>query len=231
MNNIRINAMDWNKYADAVGDVNLIHRFDGSAQKYGLRGKIAPGMYIASFVQGNEPISSVKSIKFSGSVYDGDELIVAESSKLGRGHDYVFVCGDDVVCEVRGVKFGSRSGSGKPLDNILHTYNTEISQNRINLYLESMESEDREKCLINIPGMFLASLSAPALLEYGSVNGFTGVHATQSFISYEPYKSGLVSFLIGDRKDKGPLSFFDMNAIQDDKIIASLRSAVIGREI
>jgi len=224
MDSIKVRAMDWGKYADAVGDSNPIHRFDVAAQKYGLREKIAPGMYLASFIQGDELISSVKSIKFSGNVFDGDELDVSEVSKIGRGKDYIFRRGDDVVCEVRGVKFGARAGSGKPLEDVVYTYKTEISQNRINLYLESMNY----KGLIAVPGMFLASLSAPALLEYGAVNGFNGVHASQSFTSHEAYRPGLVKFLIGDKRDKGPLSFFEMRAVQDDKIIASLRVAAMG---
>jgi len=223
MESIKIDAMSWGKYADAVGDGNLIHRLDNEAQKYGLREKIAPGMYIASFIQGDEPISSVKSIKFSGSVYDGDELDIYETSKIGRGKDYVFKRGEDIVCEVRGVKTGVRSGVGKPLTDVLHTYQVEISQNRINLYLESINNEG----LIAVPGMFLASLSAPALLEYGAVNGFIGVHASQSFTSHKAYGPGLIDIMMGDRKDKGPLSFFEMRAVQNGEIAASLRAGTM----
>jgi len=224
MSSIKVHAMAWKKYADAVGDSNSIHRFDVAAQRYGLREKIAPGMYIASFIQGDELISSIKSMKFSGNVFDEDKLDISEVSKIGRGKDYIFRKREDVVCEVRGVKFGARVGSGKPLENVVHTYETEISQNRINLYLESMNY----KGLIAVPGMFLASLSAPALLEYGAVNNFEGVHASQSFTSHEAYKPGLVKFLIGGRRDKGPLSFFEIRAVQDDKIVASLRTGVKG---
>jgi len=223
MGSIKIDVMSWKKYADAVGDGNPIHRFDSAAKKYNLPRKIAPGMYIASFIQGDELISSVKSIKFSGNVFGGDELDISETLKIGRGKDYVFRRGDEVVCEVRGVKFGAPSGAGKPLEDVLYTYETEISQNRINLYLESMNHEG----LISVPGMFLASLSAPALLEYGAESGFTGVHASQSFTSHEAYKPGLVKILIGDRRDKGPLSFFEMRAVRDDKIIASMKAGTI----
>ncbi len=227
MDSIKINAMNWKKYADAVGDSNPIHRFDRSAREYEMKEKISPGMYIASFIQGDEPISSIKSIKFSGNVFDGDELDISETSKIGRGKDYVFKRGGEVVCEVKGAKFGARSGTGKPLENVLHTYETEISQNRINLYLESMNHEG----LIAVPGMFLASLSAPALLEYGAENGFIGAHAFQSFISHSAYNPGLIKILIGDRRDKGPLSFFEMRGVQDDNIVASLRAGALSKPL
>jgi len=75
--------------------------------------------------------------------------------------------------------------------------------------------------------MYLVSLAAPALLDLGAQNGFTGAHVSQTFNSHAEYRPGPVDILIGDRKDKGPLSFLELRAVQDGKTIASSKAGVL----
>ena len=222
MRSFKVSARDWLRYADSVGDSNPIHRTDAAAIKYGLPRRIAPGMYLASQVQGREGISDIRSIKFSGNVFDGDEISISDSSGM-RGSEYIFRRGDDVVCEVKGVRFGRPHGESKPLADVIHVYKTEITPARTALYLEAIGQQG----LVTVPDMYLVSLAAPALLDLGAQNGLTGVHVSQTFNSHAEYRPGPVDILIGDRKDKGPLSFLELRAVQDDKTIASSKAGVL----
>jgi hypothetical protein len=218
----KVSVMEWLKYADAIGDVNPIHRYNDIANKHGLSARIAPGMYLASRIQGMEKILGIKSIRFSGNVHNGEEIFYEEKSR-GKAYNYIFRRDDDVVCEMKGVRFGGASGKGKPLKDVLHVYETEISIGRIGLFIEGTGNFSPGI----LPDMFLASLSASALFDLGVKKGLTGVHVFQNFNAHREYMPGPIEFRIGDKKDKNSLSFLEMRVIQNGEIINSMRAGVL----
>jgi len=223
---VRANPLVWRDYSDAVSDMNSIHREDRAAIKYGLEGIVAPGMWIASHIQTRENISDIKQIKFSGAVYAGDELVVEEKKSLW-GTNYTFSKGEKVLCEVKGVKFGSADGSAKPLEEVLYSWDSRVSKDRINLFLGSLGFNE----VNGYPSTYLASLSAPALLGLGSLNGLGGMHASQSFSVHKDWVYGPVTVQVGDVKNrrvgKGAIEYYELRWIQNEEIIASGRAGVL----
>lgn len=223
---IEISSENWKKYCYAVGDYNPIHWNTKMAQSFGLEGKIAPGMFIASHIQGGRNITGAR-IKFSGSVYDGDSLVVDE---VGDG-GYIFKRGDDVVCEVKGVKEDDFDLMAPKLfsDNeVLHRYFSSVCESNVGVFLGSLGIEGGD----NLYGMYLASLSGPALLDFGKKNGFVGIHASQTFTAYRDVEPGFVDVLIGGLRERGPLQSYELQWINrrvrgDSGVIASGRAFVL----
>jgi len=229
------NSKDWIKYADAIGDYQMIHRDLSKVdpvilKKHNIIEEFAPGMYEACFIQGRPRIQSVRSIRFEPTrVYDGDVVkVVALPSAVGRGVSYEFSKGDDIVCRVNGVKFGDPDGKEvKIMGNVCYEHLTDIDPTKISRFLDSLGCSMENAR----PSMFLASKFAPALLAYGESKGVTdAVHATQSSNFHFQYEDGPMRILIGDEKiskrDDGELKRYKVQAIQNDRVVASGRSSV-----
>jgi hypothetical protein len=221
---IEIRYDNWIKYSDSVGDKNPIHRNDEDAKRYGLERVVAPGMFIASHIQKPDYIGAIKGIKFPGVVYDGDKLIINEREGK-NGVDYVFRRGDDVVCKVNGV----REESGTVLDSLkdrVYTYEREFWGKDLDKYLESVG------CSLDLvtPEMFMASLSASALLSYGEKIHLVGMHASQSFNVCDDYNFGEIFIGVGNERRKGPMITCDLLWEQKDKVIASGKALVMAFE-
>lgn len=223
----KVRASDWLAYAEGVGDNNPVHRdrrfvLDNDAlKKLGIEDIIAPGMWLASHIQGEGSIASIKSIRFPKSVYDGDILSVTQ-----KGNDYLIYRGSDIVCELRGVIYGDfANGTPRALKGVQHRYEMEITGDGLRDYWQSLGGD-----LGVMPDMYLASLSAPALLDYGEKRGLTGLHASQTFIKYAPFSKGHLSVLMGDLKTKegkeGTIHRIDKIFIQNDNIIATGRATI-----
>ena len=214
MKNIALTKRNGFRYTDSVRDRNPLHE-----------GSLVAGMWLVSHIQGRNDISSIKQIKFSGNVFYGDNIVMDEEvERIGRGRDYVFRKGDEVVCSVNGVKMGEYSSVVKPLKQVLHVYEAEICPERVALFLKSIGFQSD---VGTSPEMYLASLSAPALLSYGAEKDFVGAHASQSFSMHEGYKEGGIKIEIGDERTKGPLHYFDLRWLQDERVIASGRAGVL----
>jgi len=229
MDKILIRQEDWIKYADLVGDFNQVHRDSVVAREYGFRDVIAPGMFVASHVGKYGPVSSISGITFSGEVYDGAELVV-ESSEVKRGIDYVFFDGERKVCEVRGVAlvYGDEYDSlPKDLKSVEYTYNSSVDLSTLEEFLEAVGVENGA---FN-PVMYLASLSAPALLSYGAKRGLEGIHATQSFGLHAPVDLSSIDVVIGNEKYRSlggvDMVSYDLRWVQGDEVIGSGRSMVV----
>jgi hypothetical protein len=235
MDSVIIRKPNWIMFADSVGDRQEIHRDMSNVspeivEGYGLTKEFAPGMYIASFIQGWPCIQCVKSMKFRPKrVYDGDVIrVVALPNVVGKSIDYRFERGEETVCDVVGVRMGGPDGKEiKQMKEVYHEYNAEIRPSDVNYFLRSLGYciEDGR------PNMFLASHSGPALLDYAEKEGVKGgFHATQGFNSHFPYRNGLISVLIGDgnsrKGKKGELQTYHMQWVQNDRVIASGRASV-----
>lgn len=223
----KVRASDWLAYVEGVRDNNPIHRDRGfvskneDLKKLGIEDIIAPGMWLASHIQGRGSIASIKSMRFPKSVYDGDMLSVIQ-----KGNDHTIYRGNDIVCELKGVIYGSfTKGTPRELKEVQHRYETEITDDGLRDYWQSLGGD-----LGVTPDMYLASLSAPALLAYGENIGLTGVHASQSFTKYAPFHRGPLSVLMGNLKTKkgkeGVIHRIDKVFVQDDNIIAVGRATV-----
>lgn len=236
MNGIVVRKNDWSKYCESVGDHNLVHRDkdyvlnNSYLRKMGAKDVFAPGMYLASFIQGWPSIQSIKRIDFlpNSFVYDDDRLkLVALPNTFGKGIDYVLSKEGNNVCNISGVLYGDPDEKDqKPLKEISHIYETEIRPSDVFYYLKSLFWSPENK----FPNMYLASLSAPALLEYGSFKKKMGLHLSQSFDCHYPFDYGLTKILIGNSRERqtkaGKICTYDLQAVQKDKIIASYKSIV-----
>ena len=211
------------RYTDSVGDTNSIHRSDASAKRYGLEGAIAPGMWLASHIQDREGISSIKQIKFSGSVPYGTNVDFSESRRM-TSLDAGFTLDGNQVCYVKGIKKGGiYSSAPGDLSEVVHTFSVDICPERMALFLNSIGLASDS---IVLPEMYLASLSAPALLSLGRERGLEGIHVSQSFNMHRRYAPGGIDVLIGDRREKGSLEYFDLRWIQNGEVVASGKSGV-----
>lgn len=224
---VKISQGNWIKYCDAVGDYNPLHRCD--------KGAIAPGMYIASHIQHWGAIRGFERIEFKKKVYDGDSLeMEVLPSRLGKSIDYLFNRGDELVCKVSGVHMGKPDDkSPKPLKELCHKYTAEIDPCKIGHYFSSLRWDPE----VGFPNMFLASLSGPALLDFGSSKGIIGLHRRQEFHSHLPYGVGPVDLLVGDEVIKkgscGEIRDYGLLWSQKGNYIASgsLRVLLGGGEI
>ncbi len=201
---------NWLKYADAVGDFNPIHRDREAAKSFGLKDVIAPGMYVLSFLQRLGKIRSI-SAKFLGQVNRGDEIEIKEKGKSIN----ILVQGKPAV-RAR-VYFGEPPEQEMHVPEADYTYKAEINEKKIKDFLESIGIENSER----LPEMYLISLSAPALLDYGKKENKIGMHVMQSAEIYRNYKIGEVKIRIIDRGDRHGLEDFDLHWVQDNRCVAS----------
>jgi hypothetical protein len=164
---------DWVMYADIVGDNNLLHRDDNFAKKHGLEGVVAPGMWLASHLQGLGKIQKIES-KFRNPAYDGDIVTL---------DGYSFSKGDEVVCSNK-VILGAPTGRNISLPgDIVYSQGFSASEEDIQGFLESIGSNAKDANL----EMYLMSCSAPAMLGYGASAKLTGAHISQSIEIYKPF--------------------------------------------
>ena len=216
---------NWIDYANAVGDSNMIHRKDAIAHEYGLNGMIAPGMWLASHIQGGEKISSVKQIKFSENVFEGDYFEIRSTNGKPKERNYKFDCEGKKVCDVRAVRTGNYDSPVGDLEDVLYEYKTDIRQNKINNYWKSIGRHKGNGK--DLPNMYLASLFAPALLDFGEETGLTGFHVIQNFQIHKDYSEGKVNFLIGDKKERESLSFLELRGYQNGDMVISGRAGAV----
>ena len=75
--------------------------------------------------------------------------------------------------------------------------------------------------------MYLASLSAPALLSHGKKVDSVGFHASQTFNVHGRCLFGDVHVSIGDERVSRGLHYFDLRWFQGFKLIASGRAGIV----
>lgn len=222
INLARTNAL---RYTDAVRDRNPIHQTNEEARRMGLNKAIAPGMWLASHIQGRTAITEIKQILFSERVYYGNKIEILESyRRFGGGKDVEFRRGNELVCSVSGIKTKDYSSPPKPLNDRVYVYIADICEERINLFLNSIGSLSLRG---NLPEMYIASLCAPALLEYGSRIGISGIHTSLSFKMHSSYSPKKIRLEIGDKRVKGNLNFFELRWEQNGQCVASGRAGVL----
>lgn len=224
MEQIRLTKTNALRYADAVGDFNPIHRTEEGARVYGLDRAIAPGMWLASHIQKLYDVAEIKQISFQGNAYYGDAVEVVETPRRLSGRKGIeFRVGDSRVCSVDGIKTGGYSPSPKPLKETAHTYSADVCEGRIRLFLDSIGCCENDAT----PKMYLASLCAPALLNYGSTKGIYGIQTSLSFQMHSDYELEEIQLKIGDERTKKSLIFFELRWMQKGECMASGRAGVL----
>jgi hypothetical protein len=225
MKNIILTRINGWRYTDSVKDKNPIHQTDEEAKAYGFDRAVVPGMWLVSHIQSRSGLSSIKQIKFSDNLFYEDSILMNEiSHKVGGKRDFEFKKNDKVLCSVTGVGIGEYAPAPEPLKERLHTYDADVCPERISLFLSSIGYSPK---VGDTPEMFLASLSAPALLDYGFKNNITGTHASLSFNMHSNYEPGIVKITIGNMRIKGPFKYLELRWWQNEKIIASGRAGVL----
>ncbi len=213
--NIGFNS--WIKYANSAGDFNLIHRVDKIAKEFGLEERICPGMYIASLAQCHlkENINSLK-IKFRGIVKE-NEIITLEKNEKG----IFFKKDGEDICEII---YGNENNQ-KILNIKTPNYTKEfdICPKKIGGFLESIYINQMPKIL---PQFYLAALAAGTLVDYGREKKKSGMHTFQSVNFYEDYNYGKINILIEETNDKTNFVRFNVNFVQEGRLIASGKSTI-----
>jgi len=207
---------DWIKYADSVRDNNPIHRDDALARGAGLEGAIAPGMWLASHVQGNSKIKKAE-FSFKKPVYDGETI---------KRNSYSFRRGDEVVCK-GDVIFGEPTNQivFLPEDIVKIAYFQDFlaSEKDVMNYLNSL-GFDGERAN---PEMYLMSLSAPTLLGYAELNGLVGIHAYQSMEVCRPFDLGNVTVNVEEEKIGKRMCKFNLYWESRGEVVATGKSKVL----
>lgn len=211
-----IRSQDWIIYADAVGDTYLIHRDDAFARSLGLEGIIAPGMFIASHSQTQERVSEAK-FNFPALVYDQETLDLSNEKGFRAMKEKGAAC-------LGRVKVGDEK-EASPILIPTHTYETEITRENVERFLESIGMEMRR-----IPELFVMSLSAPALINYSANHPqpTTGarIHFGQSIKFHADYDYGLMQVDVCDRKLTDKSEYLKLQWRQGDKVIATGDSTI-----
>ena len=211
--------IDWVRYADAIGDYNPVHRDDAYARSKGLEGAIAPGMWLASHVQGKHAINGVGPIKFRKPVYDGTQLNIEKNRGESRLLAYNISSEGGLHCSVMNVKRRRRDGLVLDPRESLFVYVTEVTAERVSEFLKSLK---RDGLLSgHLPEMFYASLAASALLAFGEKQGKTGLHGTQSFYSLKPAELGQVKINVkkGKRPGRGGVETSELEWMQNGELL------------
>ena len=214
MGKIKINKTGWIKYADAVGDYNLIHRNAVAAKRAGLEDIVAPGMYIASYVQEVLKIQKAE-FSFKNPVYNGDE-ISKEGCSFYRNGD--LVCKGDVIL-------------GEPTDRTVFlpekiAYSDDFSavEGKIKDFLDSVNFNDEQS---SNPEMYLMALSAPALLKYAKSKGLVGIHAYQSMEVCKPFNLRNISVAVEEEKVGRRMFKLNLYWISRSEVVAVGKSKVL----
>lgn len=220
----KVRAEYWKKGAKSYGDRSVIHHSPSAALRFGLEGIIAPGMWLASNIQGRMTnVSSIKQIKFSGNVYDGDVLNVEVTPwKLGKGRDYIFTRDGEKILQMRNVKAGELSKAPDVMGGeIVHTYGFVPSQKEQKRFVNSLGIRYDG----NFPNTYILATSASSLLSLSEERGFIGVHASQTFDVHGKFDDSPVEVLIGNEKVKNKkgvsFHYFDQQWVQDGVVKAS----------
>jgi len=201
----------WVQYADAVGDYNPIHRDEEAAKKCGFESVIAPGMYIASFIQKCGNIKKI-GVLFLRPVNDGDKIEINVEKKR------ILKYGKTIV-RLRELEFGNPDNLIIDIPKFNYIYNTRINKENIESFLKSigMKSNKLEK----LPEAYLAALSAPALLDYGKRTNKVGIHVFQSIAMHFPYEIGKLNIGIHKLGNLNSLEGFELYWLQNNKVVAS----------
>jgi len=217
---------NWNLYTSSIGDYHPGHRDDGEAKKLGLERAIAPGMWLASHIETFIPrdyyLSALNLVKFSGRVYDGDRIEI-----INGENNFKFLRDGKRVCSINGLISEQYKESPRQFEAPIFGYETAVSQEDVREFNNSIGS--KKDYLLD---MHLASLSAPALLEYGRKRGQLGIHRGQSFVKHEDFEVGPTDVLIDREESKGDregntLYSFQLQWVQGGYVIASGKSTVV----
>jgi hypothetical protein len=217
-----IKSEDWIAFADLIGDHNPIHRSDEAARVKGLKGKISLGVYIASCFT---PLDIKKvDISFRRPVYEDSVISSTDSNEK-----ISLKCNGK---EVIGIETKIRNYSRKENDieitcpKNLFIYETEITEDKINLYNKLTNTNTF------FPEMYLFSLCAPALLNYGTLEKISsGMHVRQTMNMQDGYGFGNIKIAIEKKEVENEPRFDNVKLeeywIQKDKVIATGKSEVI----
>jgi hypothetical protein len=234
----KVTEDNWSKYCYSVGDFNGIHWQDFIAQRFGLKNKIAPGMFVASHILSFKNPCSFKSVRFSDVVYANDNL----SFDFGDDNNFFINKGLLEVGRLKGVGYELLGEGLVGLKEEEYKFRTKIEECNVRLYLESLGVDDfgiddyfrntnggnNHDCL---PQMYLASLSGPALLELGDESGFSGMHLSLSFSAYQNYANGPLDILIGDKRviesNGRSLASYELRWVQKGEMVASGKSLIL----
>jgi len=221
---IRITKENGVKYADSVGDLNLIHRDTAFARGKGLVDVIAPGMCLASNIQDKRPLRKA-SIKFKGMVFYEDEIKMQENEE--NEGVFIFTKGDEEVCQVKAEYGDLERKDAFPPGEIDFTYRKLVKEEDIKKYLKALGIKDLKK----LPEMYFASLSAPALLGYGRVKGIdSGIHVSQSFELNQQPETGYLEISITNSRERRGRSMHDMYWLQNERVLAKGKALVLQPE-
>lgn len=204
---------DWIKYADVVGDMSYIHRDAAAAKAAGLEGIIAPGMWLASHVQGNSKIQKAE-FGFKNLVYDGD-LIRIDGNSLYKG--------DDLVCKGN-VVYGKPTNETVFLpEGIVHQQDFYASQKNIKDFLDSINFKGHNPD----PEMYMMALSAPTLLGYAKPKGLVGIHAYQSMEVCRPFSTDHIRVNVEEEKIGSRMCKLNLYWESGGEVVATGKSKVL----
>ena len=207
---------NWLRYADSVGDFNPIHIEKEAAERFGLGGIIAPGMYILSFLQKLGKIRSIDA-KFLDIVRDEDII------SIYKGMNFNIKVKEKVVAKGK-ISYGEPTEHNIEMPSGLdYIYRTDVNEGKIKDFILSIGAKIHMQ---RNPEMYLFSLSAPALLNYGKEKNRIGMHVTQSAEIHHSYKLGGVKIGIKEKGKRFGLEEFDLYWIQDDKVISSGKAMI-----
>ena len=218
---------DWMKYTKAVGDNNPVHYDADYARSVGLDDVIAPGMWFVGNVQGKRRIGGIGPIKFRAPIYDNAEFEIKKAKKKDRSAIYTFSFDSTTHCSAGNVRRGMGRYMKEDTRDPIYVHDWEVTPERVSEYLKSLHKDNRLSG--HLPEMYFASLSAPALVEYGKKQGKTGLHGTQSFhlmgtVSYGPVQ---VYIKDGKRPGRGGVETFELEWMQNEKLLARGSSSVL----
>jgi len=204
---------NWLKYADTIKDYSLIHRDDAAAKKSGLEGICAPGMWLASHVQGNSKIGIAEFI-FKNLVYDGD---------LIRMEDYSFYNREDLVCRSN-IILGEPTNENISLPKgIVYFQEFHVSEKNIRDFLDSIKFNGMN----SNPEMYLMSLSVPTLLNYSKPKGLVGIHAYQSMEVCKPFNLDHVRVNVEEEKIGSRMCKLNLYWESNGEVVATGKSKVL----
>ena len=215
-NRFSINKPQGIRFANSIGDYNLIHRNDDFARKKGLEGAIAPGMYLASFIHNlMQDIKNIQ-IRFRTPIYYNHSVVFSHQNNIFHVKN-----GDDkTVCRI---EINSDFENIPKVSEFDYTYKTKINKIKMGDFLQSIEIRKNVLKLEKLPEMYLISFSGPALIEYGhNINiQNTGMQIFQSAQIHSPYDFGDLNIGLKKIDSEKNLSKINTYWMQNNKLIAS----------
>jgi len=203
----------WTEYVDLIGDDNPIHRDDGAAISVGLDGVIAPGMWVASHVQGDQRIREAE-FGFKSPAYGGDVINEQDGSFYREG---------DLICRGN-VVLGDPTGDVVSLpEGIAYSQDFSASERDIRAFLNSVGSRstrlDSE--------MRLMASSAQVLLGYAKTKNLVGMHASQSVKIHRPFSLDCVRVVVEAEKIGRRMCKMNLYWVCRGEVVATGKSRVI----